>query len=236
MDSSGTDISDQFSLRLRHLFLLLLLRTNYDAGSGSDGIAANELADVLWPGSSAPSAKDSRGVAIASLRKLLTGMGGVSVHFKNKRYLVRITQDVRCDYLSFRRLVHLLASESRPQSESDWTELLAICRTGVLLPELSVSWLDPIKADVFTEFEKLATARLSSSQGEIGELDLATAEVLLLWDPINEQALRTKLRVLWESGRHGAARVAYEQFTSNFTSTYGEPYGLALKDLLSEKP
>jgi DNA-binding SARP family transcriptional activator len=235
IDSSGTDISDQFSQRIRHLFLLLLVRTRYGEGYGGDGIGANELAELLWPGIDPQSARDSRNVAIAALRKLLRRIGGVSIDLKNKKYFVHIGDEVDCDYKRFREAVHEMASATGTGSEAGWNELLSICRTGVLVPGLSLSWLDAIRADVFSEFEKLASARLSAVRDGAGEPDLTTAEVLLAWDPINEQALRTKLRVLWKSGRHGAARVAYEQFTANYVSAYGRPCDLTMKDILSDQ-
>ena len=235
IDSSGTDISDQFSQRIRQLFLLLLIRTRYDEGPGGDGIGANELAELLWPGIDPQSAKDSRNVAIAALRKLLRRIGGVSIDLKNKNYFVHIGDEVDCDYKRFREAVHVMASTNGTRGEAGWNEILNICRTGVLMPGLSLSWLDAVRADVFSEFEKLASAKLSAVRDGAGELDLTTAEALLEWDPINEQALRTKLRVLWKSGRHGAARVAYEQFTANYASAYGRPCDLTMKDILSDQ-
>ena len=233
IDSSGTNITEQFSLRLRQVFLLLLLRTNYDTGSGADGVGATELADLLWPGCSPASAKDSRGVAIAALRKLLACIGDISIELNNKKYRVRIGRDVECDYLRFRRAMHAVTSENGSSSLIAWPELLKLCGTGALLPELSLPWLDAIKADVFTKFEHVASARLQSAEEQSEEGVLKIAEVLLLWDPINELALRSKLRALWKDGRHGAARIAYDQFSSNYASLYGKPYALPFNSILS---
>lgn len=64
-DRNGRNISYMFSLRIKQIFCLIL---RY---SDADGISSKQLSDLIWPDKPKDKVKNSRGVAINHLRKIL---------------------------------------------------------------------------------------------------------------------------------------------------------------------
>ena len=72
-DRSGRNISYMFSLRIKQIFCLIL---RY---SDADGISSKQLSDLIWPDKPKDKVKNSRGVAINHLRKILKELDGIEL-------------------------------------------------------------------------------------------------------------------------------------------------------------
>lgn len=70
-DRNGRNISYMFSLRIKQIFCLIL---RY---SDADGISSKQLSDLIWPDKPKDKVKNSRGVAINHLRKILKELDGI---------------------------------------------------------------------------------------------------------------------------------------------------------------
>ena len=72
-DRNGRNISYMFSLRIKQIFCLIL---RY---SDADGISSKQLSDLIWPDKPKDKVKNSRGVAINHLRKILKELDGIEL-------------------------------------------------------------------------------------------------------------------------------------------------------------
>mgnify|MGYP000609284266 FL=1 len=75
-DRNGRNISYMFSLRIKQIFCLIL---RY---SDADGISSRQLSDLIWPDKPKDKVKNSRGVAINHLRKILKELDGIELVYE----------------------------------------------------------------------------------------------------------------------------------------------------------
>ena len=77
-DRNGRNISYMFSLRIKQIFCLIL---RY---SDADGISSKQLSDLIWPDKPKDKVKNSRGVAINHLRKILKELDGIELVYEKR--------------------------------------------------------------------------------------------------------------------------------------------------------
>ena len=97
------------------------------------------------------------------------------------------------------------------------------------------SWLDPFieKMDNrIIEFCLTVFPFLDNKTHASFIFDLS--EIISLIDPLNEVALRKKIRLFVEQGKHSFARTIYDNFLKLYKELYKEEYSIGFKDLLSE--
>ena len=66
-DKDGNDITSNFTPRLKHLLILLILYTEKNA----QGILASKTTEILWPDKEETAARNNRNVNLRKLRVLL---------------------------------------------------------------------------------------------------------------------------------------------------------------------
>jgi hypothetical protein len=69
-----------FSTKLKQVFCVIL---QY---SEDDGIASQRLGDILWPDKPTDKVKNSRGVTMNHLRKVLVELDGIKLIYKRGRF------------------------------------------------------------------------------------------------------------------------------------------------------
>ncbi|MCS2441399.1 hypothetical protein NXX09_11355 [Bacteroides uniformis] len=79
-DRNGRNISYMFSLRIKQIFCLIL---RY---SDADGISSKQLSDLIWPDKPKDKVKNSRGVAINHLRKILKELDGIEPGLRKRMF------------------------------------------------------------------------------------------------------------------------------------------------------
>ena len=217
VNSSGKDITHLFSGKMRQLLQLLILRGNGNYG----GVRSEELSEQIWPEEDLRSAKNSRNVLISRLRHALEPLQGANVVHKKGKWGFECSQGAYCDFLAVRQ--HL----ARPNHDEllDVTRLLPVLERGPLLKDESYPWLDPIRTEVHDQVVRLLL-RMSGSPGGPApdETRLRIAETMLLFEPLSEDALRLKVRLLTTAGRHAAARAAYDAFAREYRDVVGKSY------------
>ncbi len=92
-DSNGNDISHNFSTKLRHLLLSILL-----LGTNGKGITNEKLNSLHWTYHSPESAKNNRNVSIKKLRDLLMQVNGIELVHLDGSWLLKFEPEVFCDY------------------------------------------------------------------------------------------------------------------------------------------
>ncbi len=226
------DVADQFSPKRLQLFVLLLL---YSIRSGK-GITSLQMTDILWSGYTPLSAKNNRSTNIQKIREILGDNTGINIEFVNRSWMLHFDQDVHCDYkiyLDLKTNLFKTIKEEKPISELQLMFLLRILSQGPFLPLLQYEWIDKFKNEITDEVLDLLLmlVRIDSiRQNYI--LTLRIVDVLFSFDPVNEEALRIKVKVLSELGRHRPAMDTYEHFCRIYRNLYNEDYSVELKSLL----
>lgn len=98
-DRNGRNISYMFSLRIKQIFCLIL---RY---SDADGISSRQLSDLIWPDKPKDKVKNSRGVAINHLRKILKELDGIELVYEKGCFRFTLSSGFYCDYLRFKAIV-----------------------------------------------------------------------------------------------------------------------------------
>jgi DNA-binding SARP family transcriptional activator len=222
IDRSGKDVSRRFTPLLKELFLILLLHSRRDAG----GIAITTLHEMLWLDKSAQSASNNRAVNIGKLKTILDAVGDYEIVSNSSSIRLELREGISCDYVSFTALLREPSLDERQVRE-----LARLASRGPLLPGCNHAWLDAFKADVSAALvDALVGFAAMVGSGE-ERLVVELSDAVLLFDPLNEEALQLKCKALVQTGKHSLASAAYARFAREYEQLYGVPYRKAFHDL-----
>lgn len=224
LDKDGNNISAQFTPKLKQLFLIILLYSQRN----KNGISTKELTDILWMGHSSQSAKNSRGVTIRKLRLILEALDTVQINFYIDRWSMSFTDNVYCDYVECMRIL-----KQEKVHDTDFNlKFYNLIQEGELFKGESYDWLDDFKGfignnivDILMKFVNELTLENDS------ELIMKLAERMLETDPINEQALAFKLKVLIRQNNYNLARFTFDRFCILYEELYGEKFDQKFEEL-----
>jgi len=213
-DRNKRDISYLFSTKLKQAFCLIL--------SNSAGISSPYFSQIMWPDKSEDKVKNSRGVTINHLRKVLSEFTGIELVHKQGRFLIEHSAEFYCDYVDY---IQLLANPSAAYE----SRLIQIIQRGKFLQGLDLPVFDTLKTEVeqnllpilLTELHKADIAHLHKKSIEI-------AHTIFLLDPLNEQALFSEMKAMFALNQHNEARIKFQQFCLNYRQLMNEdfPYNL----------
>jgi two-component SAPR family response regulator len=224
LDKDGNNISAQFTPKLKQLFLIILLYSQRN----KNGISTKELTDILWMGHSSQSAKNSRGVTIRKLRLILEALDMVQINFYIDRWSMSFSDNVYCDYVECMRIL-----KQEKVHDTDFNlKFYNLIQEGELFKGESYDWLDDFKGfignnivDILMKFVNELTLENDS------ELIMKLAERMLETDPINEQALAFKLKVLIRQNNYNLARFTFDRFCILYEELYGEKFDQKFEEL-----
>ena len=213
LDSNGQDITLTFTKQQRQLLCLLL---KY---SDKDGISSRKLSNILWPDKDESKVKNSRGVAINYMRKLLKPIDGVSLVSNDAHFKLEYGDSFYCDYLD---LMRLLSSDS-----PDKKKILDIISKGKFMAFMNDPVFDSFKEKVedsitpilHKEIEKRCASRDYTAVTEI-------AEMIFNVDPLDEQALAYLIKALRKLKRNDDALVQYAKFAAEYRKVYDSEYNV----------
>jgi two-component SAPR family response regulator len=230
INQEGKDISLKFSPKIKQLFVLILLHSIGE----EKGISSKKINDYLWPGMSAPRAKNIRGTNIQNMKTLMASCTGVKLVFEDKLWKLEFSDDCFVDVLFVEKAISRVSFI--PESDNSvvqLTELLQILKKGQLLPTIEESWIDPFvdkMSDRIIEFG-LGIFR-SHAHEKYDTVLLDAAEVISLNDPLNEVALRQKVNILIRQGKLSLAHSIFDNFTRLYFELYQEKYTSDFKSLV----
>jgi two-component SAPR family response regulator len=226
LDKDGNDITIQFSPKLKQLFLIILLYSQRN----KNGISTKDLTDILWMGHSSQSAKNSRGVTIRKLRMILESLDSVQINFQIDRWSMSFGGSVYCDYVD---CLSLLKRDKIHDSDFN-LHFYHIIQEGELFKGESYDWLDDFKGfvgnnivDILLKFINELTLENDS------ELILTLTDRILVTDPVNDQALAFKLKVLIRQDNYNLSRFTYERFCTLYEEMYGEKFLSKFEELIA---
>ena len=226
LDKKGNDISSQFTPKLKQLFLIILLYSQRN----KNGISTKELTDILWFGHTSQSAKNSRGVTIRKLRLIIESLDSVQINFHIDRWSMDFGGNVYCDYVE---CLKLLKREKIHDTDFN-LNFYHIIQEGELFKGESYDWLDDFKGFVgnnIVDILQKFTNELSIENDT--ELILKLTDRILVTDPVNDQALAYKLKVLIKQNNYNLARYTFDRFCTLYEELYGEKFSIKFEELVA---
>lgn len=224
-DKDGNDITSNFTPRLKHLLILLILHTEKNA----QGILASKTTEILWPEKEETAARNNRNVNLRKLRVLLESIGDMEVMIENNFLRIKWGTNVFCDYHTLIACTKLFEQE---KSEELLNRILELLLYGPLLPNTIVDWLDDFKDDYSSYsidlLKNLLEIEISRNHQD---MIIRLADIMFLHDPLNEEALAAKCAVLSAQGKKGIARNLYDRFCKEYHDSMGENYKIPFADL-----
>ncbi|MDN5205705.1 hypothetical protein QQ008_30250 [Fulvivirgaceae bacterium BMA10] len=226
------DMSKAFSPLLRQILSYLVLRS----AEVGDGVNTNKLTDTFWPGMSKDKAKENRGANIKKLRKVLAETGGLKVVYENRKWFIETDDEFSIDILEYVKSKSILYKELECNgvTRASLCELLDLLERGNILQNMHHEWVDHFKNKISNEVDILLSQIYHSEGSKLGpEINTRLANTILLFDNLNEQALKILIRELMTSGKHGQAQQAYKAFAKNYRVLYGEAFEIEYQDLIA---
>jgi DNA-binding SARP family transcriptional activator len=218
------DITHLFTGKVKQLLQLLVLRGNGNPG----GVRSEELSALVWPEEDLRSAKNSRNVLINRLRHALASVDGSRVVYKRGVWMFECGSGAVCDVLAVKPYL----SKGAAVDEADAERVLSFLERGPLLKGESYPWLDPIRSEIHDQAVRCLLQLASTvAAHEPDELTLRIADAVLLFEPLSEDALRIKVRLLIAAGRHASARAAFDRFAREYRDIAGRDYPYLFADL-----
>jgi hypothetical protein len=155
----------------------------------------------------------------------LEDLDGVTINTKNKFLSISFAKPVICDYVEAMRL-----KENSTKSD-DVKRLLSLLFNGKLLPNSQEDWIETFKNDDTAMTLAFLSHQLDSNLVTYG-IKLKIAETIVLYDSLNEKALRARCAIYHATGNLGQAKEAYDTFCREYSATIGEEYHIPFKEII----
>ena len=162
------------------------------------------------------------------IREILSENTGVSIDYDNKNWKIEIEEGVGWDFSTYSYFKNEISTKGEDKKiiEANVNGLLNVINQGVLLPNMHFEWLDPFKSQLSEEVVEVLTPLMENDQLKLdNELKLKISNSIFSLDPLNERALKFKIKLLIAEGNHTLAKNAFDQFCNAYANFYGEPYG-----------
>ena len=219
---NGEDITSNFSPTLRKLLIALILYTvKY-----KQGILGEKLNQLIWDYKPEGTASNNRNVYISRLRTALEEIDGVTINTKNKFLSISFADSIICDYVEAMRL------HENPSTSDDVNRLLSLLLNGKLLPDSEEDWTEAFKNEYTSMILSFLSSQLDSDVVTYG-IKLKIADTIVLYDRLNEKALRARCVIYHATGNLGLAKEVYDTFCREYAATIGEEYKTSFKEIIS---
>lgn len=212
-DRNNRDITYMLSSKLRQAFFLIL---QY---SLKNGITTQELSDLLWPNKPEDKVKNSRGVTLNNLRKILGELDGISLVHEKGHYKIVLGAECYCDYKNCLELIN------SPAVNVSTDQLISVISRGKFLRSVDIPLLDPFKEHIERRLEPVLLINMERTFKAGGYAEtLILAEAVFNIDPFNEEALYCLLHSLSKMNQIDEARRRYLLFAAEYKNTMDEDY------------
>ena len=226
-DKLGQDITYLFSRKLKQLFLYILL----NSASQGKGVRSSSLNSIFWPDKSEEKVKNSKGVTISNLRKILNNVAGIELVYDKGLFRIEIDRNgCYCDY--FMLFDCLQAGCKLPENE-----LLSIWERGKLLENEESPLFDKYKQAsediIFSVLLKKMPGYYEN--GRYAQV-VRICHVVMKRDPLNEQALDFCIHAHKQMGETEHMYNVYAAFTAEYRKCMGEEYARSIDAILKSTP
>ncbi|WP_029906844.1 hypothetical protein [Prevotella sp. 10(H)] len=219
-DKRGKDITYMLSTRLKQVLFLVLQH------SVDNGITSQRLSSLLWPGKPEDKVKNSRGVTINHLRKVLSELDGIELIYDKGYFRIVQTSDFYCDY---ERCINIISTN---KTEENKAELVRILTRGKFLKSSDHPLFDSFKEEVEQRIEPVLLSEMEKSYDmEDYRSTICFAEAIFNIDALNDDALIFQTRALKRLKMDDEARIRYQAFIIEYKKAMGKDYHYSYKDL-----
>lgn len=227
-DKKGTDITYNFTPRLKNLLILLVLYSVQD----NQGISTNKVTEFLWSDKDDLSARNNRNVSMRKLRILLESVGKIDVTSNLGFMRIEIGDDVYCDYKEAISLMKKFKEKGGKVDSEIQRKILEVMLYGPLLTNTIFDWLDEFKNSYSSlSIDILKNILDMEIESEHYDTILHISDILFLHDPFNEDALAAKCSVLFRQGKKGISKSVYDRFCKEYKESFGENFNVPLSNL-----
>jgi hypothetical protein len=225
-DNEGKEITGKFTPLPKKLFLFILLHSLRD----DKGVSTNLMNETFWIGKSLDSARNNRAVNIVKIKSLLENLESTSISKETGYWKFNFDpSSVQIDYFEYLQIIRTSSILTR----EDVNYLLTIVENNPFLLNTHEDWLDPFKSEVSNKIIDVFLAYIKNSEDD-PEFLLHLTNCIFLVDPVSEEALKLRCRLLIKQGKHSLAKKAYLEFTKEFKLLYNEDYKLSFKEVIEE--
>lgn len=217
-DRNNRDITYMFSTQLKQVFCVILQYSTTE-----DGIASQRLSSILWPDKPADKAKNSRGVTINHLRRILSELDGMELVHKKGYFKIEQDEKFYCDYTRCLQLI------SKDEEQEYGGELVEIVTRGKFLQLCDHPVFDSFKEELEKKLEPVLLLELEKSlAAELYQTTIALAEAIFNIDPLNDTALTFQIRAMQKLKMNDEARVRYQAFVIGYKKLMGKDYSSSI--------
>ncbi|MFR9524298.1 MAG: kelch repeat-containing protein [Rikenellaceae bacterium] len=225
IDKENNDITNEFTPIMRQLLSLIILHTN----KNNKGISNVILKDVIWFDKSESSARNNRSVNIFKLRQSLSKVGGYDLTYNNSYWRIDyLDNNGWCDYTYACSVIESLGNVESPEQRV--ALLTEVAQMGSLLPNQMFDFFDQFKADYANMIIDVVNNELLNSQSPTNKV--ALANLILLFDKVDENAVEQKCLALIEMGKHGVAKTTFDNFAKEYHTLFGAEYDSSFEDFI----
>ncbi len=213
-DRNNRDITYLFSAQLKQIFCLIL---EYSTTEG--GIASQRLSNILWPDKPADKVKNSRGVTINHLRKVLSELDGIELIYDKGYFKIEQSAEFYCDYSRCMEII------STNEIETYRDELIEIVSRGKFLQLSDHPLYDSFKEEMEKKLEPVLLLEMEKSfEAELYQATIALADALANIDPLNDAALTFQIKAMQRLKMNDEARLRYQTFIVEYKKVMGTDY------------
>lgn len=227
INRSGVDITGNFSTLMKHLLLLIILETQKDG----KGISSAKLKDYLWFDKNDSSAKNNRGVNIRKIRLLLEECDDFSIVSDRGYWQIALDNSAYCDYIYAYKYLYTI-SNTQALDINSLSHLIEIANMSLLLPNQNADFFDSFKAEYTDKIIGTLSNQLSLQNDYSSKKMLS--EAILIFDSLDEGAIRVKCQYFINTGRHGTARATYDNFAKEYQKSMGEELESNFEEFIKE--
>jgi two-component SAPR family response regulator len=217
LDVNGNDV--QFPYQQREMLCLII---KY---SLEDGISSARLSKIMWPDKSEDKVKNSRGVAINHLRRLLNNFEGATLVYENNHFRLQCSGSFTCDWMDF----HMESLKEQP----DMSKVMSLVSRGKFLSFIEDPVFDSFKEKTESLLINILTDEILKCYEKkqyANVLDLV--DVIFHTDSLNEQAMICQINSLVKLKRTEDALVRYSAFVKEYAAMYDAEYEHDFKSLI----
>lgn len=224
-DKDGNDITNMFTSTLKQLFLLILLSSS----KKEKGISSFKLTEFLWYDKTENNAKNNRNVNIRKLRIILEKIGDIEINNETAYWRINAGEDVYCDYMFVQEMTQELSKGSLEKDKI--YQLIKAVSPGEICPDIQTEWIDIFKVKTSNILID-SLEQFASNQNELHLLVLV-ADTILIYGPLNDNAIMIKCRALYKLGKKGLALHCYDNYCKEYQSMLDTPFNVSFKDIIS---
>jgi DNA-binding SARP family transcriptional activator len=213
-DRKNRDITYMFSEQLKQVFCLILQYSTTD-----DGIASQRLSTILWPDKPTDKVKNSRGVTINHLRKVLSELDGIELIYDKGHFKILQTEEFYCDYS---RCIQIISTGKIEEHRDEFLEILS---RGKLLHLSEHPVFDSFKEEMEKQLEPVLLVEMEKSfEAERYQTTIKLAEAMSNIDPLNDTALTFQIKAMQKLKMNDEARIRYQAFVIEYKKIMGTDY------------